>query len=86
MAASRKTEGGNENMDKYENHYDEWREEENRIRYEREQARRQRWIDPRDPDYIAPEGYCQTCKDYTTLINSYGECKVCETEVQKYAE
>lgn len=42
-------------MDKYENHYDEWREEENRIRYEREQARRHRWIDPRDPDYIAPE-------------------------------
>lgn len=38
-----------------ENHGSEWREEENRIRYEKERARRTRWIDPRDPDYIAPE-------------------------------
>lgn len=40
-------------MNKYENHYDEWREEANRLRFERELSRR--WIDPRDPDYIAPE-------------------------------
>jgi hypothetical protein len=41
--------------DRYENHEHEWREEENRIRYERGQARRIRWIDPRDPRYVAPE-------------------------------
>lgn len=40
---------------RYENHFDEWREEENQISREREQARKRRWVDPRDPDYIAPD-------------------------------
>lgn len=53
-------------MNKYENHEHEWREEENLIRVEREQARLHRWIDPRDPDYIAPDDPeetedCPTC-------------------------
>jgi hypothetical protein len=39
----------------YHEHVDEWREEENRVCYERDRYRRRRWIDPRDPDYIEPE-------------------------------
>lgn len=36
-------------------HYDEYREESNRLRYEREQSRRRIVYDPRDPDYISPD-------------------------------
>ena len=43
----------------------------------------ERYIDPRDPDYIAPEVYCPKCEDHTTLITAHGECKVCGTEVRK---
>ncbi|KIL35840.1 hypothetical protein SD71_10605 [Cohnella kolymensis] len=39
-------------MSPYENHKAEYREEENQRRYEQ---RYRGWIDPRDPDYIAPE-------------------------------
>lgn len=42
-------------MTKYENHEHEWHEEENQKRYEEAQARKNRWIDPRDPNYIGPE-------------------------------
>lgn len=38
-----------------DNHYDEYREEANRLRYEREQSRRRIVYDPRDPDFVAPE-------------------------------
>ncbi|AHV96119.1 hypothetical protein PSAB_05915 [Paenibacillus sabinae T27] len=67
-------------MDKYENHLDEWREESARERYEREQARKPKY-DPRDPRYIAPEGYCPTCEDHTTQIDAQGCCRKCGTEV-----
>ncbi|MEK3867654.1 hypothetical protein MHH60_29750 [Paenibacillus sp. FSL H7-0716] len=39
-------------------------------------------MDPRDPRYIAPEGYCPTCEDHTTLIDNDGCCKECGTEVR----
>lgn len=38
-------------------------------------------IDPRNPSYSAPEGYCPTCEDHTTLIDQHGCCKDCGTEV-----
>lgn len=37
-------------------HYWEYREEENQRLYEQAQSRRRIVYDPRDPDYIAPEG------------------------------
>ena len=45
--------------------------------------RPQRYIDPRDPRYIAPEGYCPTCETETTQITAKGECRECGTEVVK---
>ena len=41
-------------MNKYENHADEWREEENERKAERDAARRN-YYTPGDPRYIAPE-------------------------------
>lgn len=38
--------------------------------------------DPRDPRYIAPEGYCPTCDDHTTQIDRFGCCRECGTEVR----
>lgn len=83
-------------MNKYENHEDEWREDENRLRYERDQSRRQRWIDPRDPDYIAPEEpeeteECPTCVGSGFSGHGTGYDAVCDTcagrrEVLKNAE
>lgn len=71
-------------MNKYENHEAEWREEANRERYEREQARKQRWIDPRDPDYIAPEEPeetedCPTCGGNGFSGYGTGYDAVCDT-------
>lgn len=40
---------------KYDNHEAEWREEDNREQIDRQRERRQRWIHPSDPDYIATE-------------------------------
>lgn len=42
-------------MDPYENHRDEWREEENMLRYEREQAQNCNLYNPYDQDFIVPE-------------------------------
>lgn len=38
--------------EQYENHADEWREEEAERRHAQKYVP---WIDPRDPDYIGPE-------------------------------
>jgi hypothetical protein len=42
-----------------------------------------KYIHPHDPEYIAPEAYCPTCEDYTTLITARGECKACGTEAKE---
>lgn len=70
-------------MSKYENHESEWREEENRIKWEREQAKLHRWIDPRDPDYIAPPEYitdeCPDCAGTGFAGLGTGYSDVCDT-------
>lgn len=40
---------------RYDNHFDEWMEEENEKRYMREQAKKNRYIHPHDPEFISPE-------------------------------
>ena len=40
---------------RYDNHFDEWREEENKNRYERKLAKKNRYVHPHDPNFISPE-------------------------------
>ncbi len=40
---------------RYDNHFDEWIEEENKKRYERDQAKRCIYFHPHDSNFISPE-------------------------------
>lgn len=65
-------------MNRYENHEDEWKEEDNKARYEREQAKKQYWVDPRDPNYIAPERKCTECgTEIEDLLEEFTTCDSC---------
>lgn len=33
------------------------------------------------PDYDKPEGFCITCRSFTTNYSRHGECSECGTEV-----
>jgi hypothetical protein len=39
----------------HEDEMADYREQMAQEKYEREQVRKQRWVDPRDPNYVAPE-------------------------------
>jgi hypothetical protein len=65
----------------HEDEMADYREQAREERYKRIQ--RSRWLDPRDPDYISPEAWCQTCETFTTNIDRLGCCTVCGKEVIK---
>lgn len=60
----------------------EFKEMDRVSRYEKGKVRMLVDMRFRNPHEVSvPEGFCTTCKSFTTAYNSRGECEVCDTEV-----